>query len=98
MASKKGKIIKCLSMVTQIGLSMLTPIAISGFIGYEMDKYLHTRYAFLCMLLIGIGAAFRSVYILTKPFYAADMEKEHEYLRYVEDLKTKDKGAEDADE
>lgn len=84
---KQHKVLKCLSMVTQIGISMLTPIAISGFIGYEIDKHLHTQYGFLIMLLLGIGAAFRSVYILTRQFYASDMKKEHERLQYFEDLK-----------
>lgn len=87
MSKKSKKILKSFSMVTQIGISMLTPIAISGFIGYEIDKYLHTQYAFLGMLVLGIGAAFRSVYMITKPFYAPDMKKEHERLQYMEDLK-----------
>lgn len=92
MAGKQNKVFRCLAMVTQIGISMMTPIAISGFIGYEIDIHLHTQYAFLVMLLLGIGAAFRSVYILTKPFYAKDMEKEHEKLKYIEDLKNGKQG------
>lgn len=88
MSKKTKKVLKSLGMVTQIGISMLTPIAISGFIGYEIDKYLHTQYAFLGMLVLGIGAAFRSVYMITKPFYASDMKAEHERLQYMEDLKS----------
>jgi len=41
----------------------------------------------VCSHDLGIGAAFRNVYYLTKSFYSEDMKKEHERLRYIEELK-----------
>ena len=39
------------------------------------------------MIVLGVGAAFRNVYYLTKSFYSEDMKKEHERLQYIEALK-----------
>ena len=42
---------------------------------------------FPILLLLGIGSGFRSVYMVTKSFYASDKKKENEKLQYMEDLK-----------
>ena len=47
----------------------------------------HTQIWFLIMIVLGVGAAFRNVYYLTKSFYSEDMKKEHERLQYIEALK-----------
>lgn len=87
MEKKEKKILRSLMMITQISVSMMVPIFISGWIGIWLNRLFHTEICFLIMLMIGIGSAFRSVYILTKSFYMADMKKEHEQLEYIEGLK-----------
>lgn len=87
MGKKEKKIFRSFSMITQIGISMMVPIFICVWIGTWLDRWLHTEVPFLILLVLGIGAAFRNVYILTKSFYMADMRKEHEQLEYIQHLK-----------
>lgn len=87
MKKKDRSIIRCLAMVSQIGISMMVPIFLCAGIGWWLDGQFHTQLWFLVMIFIGIGAAFRNVYLLTKSFYSEDMKKEHERLQYIQDLK-----------
>lgn len=87
MENKGRKIIRSLTMISQIGICMMVPIFLSAWIGVWLNHILNTEIAFLILLFLGIGAAFRNVYILTKSFYAADMKKEHEHLEYIQSLK-----------
>lgn len=73
-------------MVTQIGISMLAPIFLCAFIGSKLDTWLGTNYCFVISLIIGILAAIRSVFMLTRRFYAKDLEKEIEKQRYFDEL------------
>lgn len=84
---KDRKILRGFVMVSQIGISMMVPIFLCAGIGWWMEKQFHTQAWFLVMVLLGIGAAFRNTYMLTKSFYAADMKKEHERLEYLQELK-----------
>ncbi len=87
MNGNTKKVFKALTMITQIGISMMVPVFLCLMFGKWLDRLFHTQGIILVMLLIGIGAAFRNVYIITKSFYAADMEKEHEQLDYIRGLK-----------
>lgn len=87
MKKKERTIIRCLAMISQIGISMMVPMFLCAAIGWWLDRQFHTQIWFLIMLFMGIGAAFRNVYILTKSFYSEDMRKEHERLKYIQDLK-----------
>lgn len=80
-------ILKSLMMITQIGLSMITPIFICAFIGLKMDQWLKTEYWFLIWLVLGILSAFRSVYMLTRKFYSGSLKHELEEQKYFEGLK-----------
>lgn len=81
------KIIRSFAMITQIGVCMMVPIFLCAWLGVWLNRLLHTDIAFVLMLILGIGAAFRNVYILTKSFYMADMRKEHAQLEYIQSLK-----------
>lgn len=81
------KIIRSFAMVTQIGICMMVPIFLCAWIGVWLNRLLHTEIAFVIMLVVGIGAAFRNVYLITRSFYLADMRKEHEQLEYLQSLK-----------
>lgn len=81
------KIIRSFTMITQISVCMLVPIFLCVWIGVWLNRLLHTEIAFVVMLIVGIGAAFRNVYIVTKAFYMSDMRKEHQQLEYIQSLK-----------
>jgi len=66
---------------------MIVPMAMCGALGWYLDEKLGTGFLFIMFLLLGIMAAFRNVYELTKSFYQKDMKREHEELAYIENLK-----------
>lgn len=74
-------------MITQIGISMIVPIFLGAFIGYQLDRLFGTGFLFLVFLLLGILAAFRNIYKLTKPFYAEDLKREEKEQAYWDSLK-----------
>lgn len=78
---------QALVMVTQVGISMLTPILMCTAAGYYLDRWLGTGYWLILLLILGILAAFRSVYLLMQKFYAKDLRKEQQQLRYEKELK-----------
>ena len=84
---KKSKIIRSLMMVSQIGISMLVPIFLCLFFGVKLNEWFSSIYFVPIFLFLGMGAAFRNVYYLTKGFYAKDQKKENEKLAYIENLK-----------
>ena len=87
MDDKQHKVVKSIIMVTQIGISMIVPIFVCAALGVWINRLTGTQICFLIMLFIGIGAAFRNLFIITKSFYSSDMEKEHEKLKYMQELK-----------
>ena len=87
MEKEDKKVLKALSMVSQVGLTMATPIFISGFIGLKLDEWFSTGFWFIVFLIMGVLAAFRSLYYLTKQFYSKDLEKEKAEWEYFEEMK-----------
>ncbi|MGN0244219.1 MAG: AtpZ/AtpI family protein [Lachnospiraceae bacterium] len=57
--------IKTLALVTQLGISMITPVMLCVLIGVKIDERYHTHW-FLPLLLLGIAAGVRNVYVLVK--------------------------------
>ncbi|RHU96914.1 F0F1 ATPase subunit [Clostridium sp. OM07-10AC] len=68
MNKKEKNILKAFAMVSQISITILVPICLSGWIGWWLDGQFHTQIWFVIMIVLGIGAAFRNVYYLTKSF------------------------------
>ena len=87
MNKKEHNILRAFAMISQIGIAMMVPLFLCAAIGLWLDSHFQTQYWFLIMLLPGLGAAFRSFFVLTRSFYAADMKKEHEQLEYFQSLK-----------
>lgn len=97
MDDENRKVIRGLAMITQVGISMMTPIFLCAAIGWWLDRQFHTQCWFIIMLVLGVGAAFRNMYVVTLSFYSKDMKKEHEKLQYIQDLKQQgQKGAQEA--
>ncbi len=65
MKKKKNtpqKSMKYLALITQVGLSMITPILIGVFLGNWLDKKFKTSGVFfIVFLLIGVGGAFHNL-------------------------------------
>ena len=63
-------------LVTQLGISMMVPIFLCVLVGGFIDKKAGTGWGMPVFLFLGMAAAFRNVYLLLKPFYAKDKERE----------------------
>ena len=74
---KYGPVIKMLSLVTQIGITMLTSVFLCMAIGMWIDKHFSTN-LFLLFLILGIMASIRSMFITLKPLLKGDMEEKDE--------------------
>lgn len=70
---KNHTVLKTLSLVTQLGITMLTSIFMCMFVGLWLDEKFSTHF-FIPFLLLGIGGGVRSAYTLIKN--ASDEEKE----------------------
>lgn len=86
MKKEDKNVVKSFVMVTQVGLSMMTPIFLCAFLGVYLDKALQTTYWFIILLVLGILAAFRNVYYLTRQFYKEDLEREQKEQEYFKNL------------
>lgn len=84
---KKGKVARSIMMISQISISMLVPIFLCLFFGVKLNEWLDTKLFVPVFLFLGMGAAVRNVYYLTKGFYAKDKEREDAELAYIENLK-----------
>nr|WP_295678276.1 AtpZ/AtpI family protein [uncultured Lachnoclostridium sp.] len=83
----KSSVVKGILMVSQIGISMLVPIFLCVFVGRKLDDWLGTSYITLIGLVLGIMAAFRNIYIMTKSFYAKDKAREDAELSRLDEMK-----------
>ena len=62
---ERREVIHALSMILQIGLAMLTCMGISLAIGYYLDRLFGTKIWIIIMLIVGILASMRSLFVLT---------------------------------
>lgn len=93
MKKKNHGVIKAFTMVSQVGISFITPIGLCVIVGHYIDRYFHTGFWFIILFFLGVLAAFRNVYILTKGFYEKDLKRENEELEYWRRLTTEDKSS-----
>ena len=72
-------IIKSLSKISQVGITMVVTIGLCFFIGKWLDEKLGTNIIFLAIFtLLGIGAGFRNVYILIMKDYKEEEKREQQ--------------------
>lgn len=63
--NKKYGFLANFALVSQIGVMMVVPIVLGVWLGNFLDKKLGTSGLFLIIfILLGVGAAFRNVYLL----------------------------------
>ena len=70
-AKNRREIIHALSMIMQIGLSMMVCM-----IGYGLDKLFGTKCFMVIMMFIGILASLRSMLVLTGQYHPGSTKKE----------------------
>ena len=85
--NSKSIVMKGILMISQIGISVIVPIFLCLFVGKRLDDWLGTNYITLIGIFLGILAAFRNIYIMTRQFYVKDKAREDAELRLMEDMK-----------
>lgn len=61
-----GDALKNLALITQVGLSMITPILLGVYIGQFMDKKVGTKGVFsIIFIILGAGGGFINLFKLT---------------------------------
>ena len=72
-----NSIAKALSKLTQVGITMVVTIGMCFLIGKYLDKWLGTNMIFLFIFtILGIGAAFRNLYVMVMLDYKKEEKKE----------------------
>ena len=62
MSGSKKTVLKSLALITQLGIMMLTPIALCLFIGLLIDHNAGTNWVFIPFLVLGMAGGMTSVY------------------------------------
>ncbi|MBQ8983378.1 MAG: AtpZ/AtpI family protein [Lachnospiraceae bacterium] len=89
----RSKIVKMITLISQIGITMLSSIFLCGGIGYLIDNKFGTH-TFIFALLLGIAGGYRAVYVLVKQFMEKDKQDESSLESMSrEDLETWKTGA-----
>ena len=88
---KNHDVFKALSLLTQLGIGMLVPIFLCLFIGRWLDRLLGTGFLVIIFLILGILAAYRNLYVYTKPLLKGRRERENEAFWKTQTEKQKDK-------
>lgn len=77
----KRSVFRSLAMVTQLGLSVVTPIFLCIFAGYQLDTRFGTK-SMVPLLLLGVLAGGRSAWLLAKrTLLVEQQEDEADHLK-----------------
>lgn len=64
--NKNKDVLKNLALITQIGISIITPILLGVYLGNFIDKKLGTNGVFaIILIIVGAGAGFLNIFKLT---------------------------------
>lgn len=86
MKSERRKIFYAISLVSQIGISMMVPIFLCTVGAIWLSEKLNKDYVVIIGIFFGIIVAFRNVYHLTKKMYGKDLKEENKKQKYYDDL------------
>lgn len=87
MKKENRDVFKAFTLVSQIGINVITTIGLCSISGYYLDKHFKTNCWFIILCVLGVITAFRNIYYLTRGFYAKDLKREEEELQYWKELK-----------
>jgi ATP synthase protein I len=83
----KNTIGKSLTMILQIGITMMVPIFLCVVIAVWLNSLLDTVLFMPIFLILGIGAAFRNAWLLVKSYTKNDKSTEAEANREIRRLR-----------
>lgn len=83
----KNTVGKSFTMILQVGISMMTPIALCVAVAVWIGTFYDNSWVMPLMLFLGIGAAFRNTWILLKSYTKADGSSESKTNDYIRRLK-----------
>ncbi len=83
----KNTIGKSLTMILQIGITMMVPIFLCVVIAVWLNSLLDTVLFMPIFLILGIGAAFRNAWLLVKSYTKNDNSTEAEANREIRRLR-----------
>lgn len=86
MNSEKHSIFYGISLVSQIGISMMVPIFLCTGVAIWISNKVGKDYVVIIGILLGIIVAFRNVYHLTRRLYEKDLKKENDKQKYFDEL------------
>lgn len=69
---------KAVILVTQLSINMLVPIFLSLFFGIWLDGLLGTEWLSVVMLILGVMASIRAMFITLQPLLKGEREKKDE--------------------
>jgi len=81
-------IVRALGMVTQIGITMLVPIVLCFFFGRWLDGRFDTGCFMIIFTILGVMAAYRNLFAITKPLLKGEREREDEAYRRAHQRKS----------
>ncbi len=76
----KKSVFRSLAMVTQLGLSIMTPVFLCVFIGYQIDSHWGTKWL-IPMLILGVLAGGRCAWQLVSRIMAAERRESEALLQ-----------------
>jgi ATP synthase protein I len=76
----RKSVFRNLAMISQVGISVMTPIFLCAYIGYRMDLMLGTRWIILPMLILGVLSGGRCAWQLMKRVMEEE-RRENEKIR-----------------
>jgi ATP synthase protein I len=62
----RKSVFRSLAMISQVGISIMTPIFLCAYIGYRIDLMMGTRWIILPMLILGVLSGGRCAWQLVK--------------------------------
>ena len=71
-------VFKALALITQLGIGMIVPIVLCFFVGRWLDDLMDTGFFIIIFLVLGILAAYRNLFVYTRPLLKGTKEREQE--------------------
>lgn len=78
---KMNQVGRALVMITQLSINMIVPVFLCLFIGIGLDNLLDTEWLTLIMLVLGVMASIRSMFITLRPILKGERERQDEALQ-----------------
>ncbi|WP_343207867.1 AtpZ/AtpI family protein [Anaerolentibacter hominis] len=76
MKNKNRPVVRALSLILQLGITMMVPIFLCLFVGSWLDKKLNTNFLVILFLILGMLAGFRNAYYSVKSFLKEEDKSE----------------------